>query len=61
MTTLSSKSTTKRNYKVVVSLRSTHNQYYEEIQWLTRTRNYEDNIWDNNEGNNICSSIEQVA
>ena len=58
MTTLSSKSTTKRNYKVFVSLRSTHNQYYEEI---TRTRNYEDNILDNNEGNNICSSIEQVA
>ena len=61
MTTLSSKSTTKRNYKVFVSLRSTHNQYYEEIKWLTRTRNYEDNILDNNEGNNICSSIEQVA
>ena len=58
MTTLSSKSTTKRNYKVFVSLRSTHNQYYEEI---TRTRNYEDNIWDNNEGNNICTSIVQVV
>ena len=31
------------------------------ITFDTRTRNYEDNIWDNNEGNNICTSIVQVV
>ena len=27
----------------------------------TRIRNYEDNIWDYDEGNNICTRIVQVA
>ena len=40
---------------------STNEYIYFDRFIITRTRNYEDNILDNNEGNNICSSIEQVA